>query len=94
MSFSGNHKLYSDGQLITALVADDRAAFAELYDRYWQMLYQLARQKLRGSEIAEEVVQELFVSLRTKRQTAVIREVAFLFVHRTSLLNNQLYRTR
>ena len=66
---------FSDDQLIAALVDGNREAFAELYDRYWSPLYRLAYQKLRSKEIAEELVQELFISIWTKRQQATIREL-------------------
>lgn len=81
---------YSDDQLIAALAADDHDAFAELYNRYWSVLYQLARQKLRDAEVAEELVQELFISLWTKRHTANIRELRpYLFTAlRFSIINH------
>lgn len=87
---SNSYELYSDDQLVVALAADDRTAFAELYNRYWYVLYQLACQKLRDKETAEELVQELFISLWTKRQTANIRDVRpYLFTAlRFSIINH------
>lgn len=87
---SNSYESYADGQLVTALATDDRAAFAELYNRYWHVLYQSACQKLRDKETAEELVQELFISLWTKRHTATIREVRpYLFTAlRFSIINH------
>lgn len=68
-----SYQSYADEQLVAALRNGDRAAYAEIYDRYWQVLYRLAYQKIRSKETAEELVQDLFVSLWTKRDGATIR---------------------
>lgn len=87
---SNGYEPYSDDQLVAALAADDRGAFTELYNRYWHVLYQLACQKLRDKEMAEELVQELFISLWTKRRTASIRDLKpYLFTAlRFSIINH------
>ena len=87
---SNTYKAYADDQLVAALVADDRDAFAELYNRYWHELYRSACRKLPDSETAEELVQELFISLWTKRRTAIIRELRpYLFTAlRFSIINH------
>lgn len=64
-----------DEVLVSALSGGDRDAFAEIYERYWGPLYRLAYQKMRSREIAEELVQNLFVSLWVKRGETVIREL-------------------
>lgn len=67
------YQSYADEQLVSTLRDGNWAAYAEIYDRYWQLLYRLAYQKIRSKETAEELVQELFISLWTKRQGATIR---------------------
>lgn len=47
---------------------DDRAAFAELYDRYWNTLIEMAGKRVGSLEAAEEVVQDIFVSLYIRRK--------------------------
>jgi RNA polymerase sigma-70 factor (family 1) len=65
----------SDEQLIEAMQRGDRQAFAELYDRYWDGLFRVAAQKLASLELAEELVQDLFISLWQRRETLVIAQV-------------------
>ncbi|MDJ0365712.1 RNA polymerase sigma-70 factor [Hymenobacter sp. H14-R3] len=58
---------WDDEALLQALGQDDRAAFAEVYERYWQRLFGLAYRKLKSRETAEELVQDLFAALWHKR---------------------------
>lgn len=81
---------YGDAQLVSALKGGDRDAFAEIYNRYWSLLYRLAYQKLRARETAEELVQDLFVSIWTKRDQTTIRELRpyLLTALRFSIINH------
>ena len=65
----------TDEQLVVAMQADDREAFAQLYERYWADLFRVATQKLASAELAEETVQDLFVSLWQRRHSLVIAQV-------------------
>ncbi|GAB3571856.1 sigma-70 family RNA polymerase sigma factor [Spirosoma luteolum] len=67
--------LTSDDLLLTALQAGNHDAFAAIYDRYWSALYRLAYQKVRSREGAEELVQELFVSLWANRHRTTIQQL-------------------
>jgi RNA polymerase sigma-70 factor (family 1) len=53
----------SDQEILTLIGHDDRAAFSELYNRYWQTMYQAAWNVLRDQESCMEVIQEVFVWL-------------------------------
>ncbi|GAB3989443.1 RNA polymerase sigma-70 factor [Spirosoma daeguense] len=92
MSFlpSTAYHQFADTQLISALEGGDRDAFAEIYSRYWSLLYRLAYQKLRSRETAEELVQDLFVSIWTKRNQTTIRELRpyLLTALRFSIINH------
>ncbi|OGX85451.1 hypothetical protein BEN48_14300 [Hymenobacter glacialis] len=69
-----------DADLVQALAQDNEKAFAEIYERYWQPLHQQAVRKLGRAEDAEEVVQDLFVTLWNNRGTARIQQLdAYLF---------------
>lgn len=59
---------YNEEQLIAFLRSGDHAAFTEIYNRYWEKLADAAFQRLRSREDAEEVVQEVFVSLYIRRE--------------------------
>ena len=63
---------WPDAALLQALLADDRAAFAELYERYWYRVFALAHRRLNSREVAEELVQDLFATLWLKRHQHAI----------------------
>jgi RNA polymerase sigma-70 factor (ECF subfamily) len=63
---------HTDKELIELLQQGDQSAFDSLYRRYWRKLYLLAYQKLRSRELAEELVQDLFISLWMKRENLQI----------------------
>lgn len=58
---------WDDAALVQALHHGDALAFAEIYERYWWPLLQLASRKLGSREAAEELVQDLFTALWHKR---------------------------
>lgn len=47
---------------------DDRVAFAELYDRYWKPLIDMAGRRSLSLEAAEEIVQDVFVDFFVRRK--------------------------
>jgi RNA polymerase sigma-70 factor (ECF subfamily) len=57
----------TDDQLLELMRKDDRAAFTELYNRYWDKLFTVAMHRLDDEQEAEEVVQEVFLSLWQRR---------------------------
>jgi RNA polymerase sigma-70 factor (family 1) len=71
----------SEDELMRLLRQDKLSAFRELYSRYWKKLFDEAYKRLRSKEQAEEVVQELFTNLWTKRQSIQISTTisAYLF---------------
>lgn len=62
----------SDDQLAQLLQTGNEMAYSVIYDRYWLRLYQSAFKVLQEKEAAEDVVQEVFVSLWTRRQVQTI----------------------
>jgi RNA polymerase sigma-70 factor (family 1) len=63
----------SDQEILTRIGDDDRAAFSELYNRYWQPLYQMAWNVLRDQESCMEVIQDVFVWLWDHRSALQIK---------------------
>lgn len=57
-----------DEQLFEFVQNDDQAAFAELYKRYWTFLLDMAYKSLQCRDKAEDIVQEIFVSLYQRRK--------------------------
>ncbi len=66
MSHKSQH---SESVSLQLLRQGDRQAFAELYDRYWEMLYRYVASVLRGRADAMDVVQDTFVALWQQRDT-------------------------
>ena len=60
---------YTDQQLLDLIRTDDRGAFTELYNRYWDKTYAVALHRLDDEHEAEEVVQEVFLSIWQRRAT-------------------------
>jgi RNA polymerase sigma-70 factor (family 1) len=70
------YDLLADHMLVRLLHADDEIAFKQIYKKYWRALFLNVLKKVRVSQIAEELVQNVFVSLWEKRQNLKIRELA------------------
>ncbi|RIV21580.1 RNA polymerase sigma-70 factor [Fibrisoma montanum] len=77
----------SDEILTGRLRHDDEQAFKTLYDRHWYDLYVIACRKLRDSELAQDLVQELFLTLWQKRETL---RVDSLKAYLTTSLRNRI----
>ena len=58
---------HTDQVLLELLVRNDRNAFTVLYRRYWQSLYEAAWKRLKNAQQAEDIVQEIFITLWTRR---------------------------
>lgn len=58
---------YTDQQLLDLIRTDDREAFTELYNRYWDKTFAVALHRLGDEHEAEEVVQEVFLSIWQRR---------------------------
>lgn len=79
----------SDSQLSDLLKSGDNDAYAEIYDRYWAILYRYSRRMLMNDEEAEDVVQDIFVMLWTKSSSLDIKVCLSAFLY-TSVRNRIL----
>jgi RNA polymerase sigma-70 factor (family 1) len=71
---------YSDAALLDAWRANEEDAFAEIYKRYCYPLFCLAYRKLNDREVAEELVQDLFENLWSRRADSQIQQLgSYLF---------------
>jgi RNA polymerase sigma-70 factor (ECF subfamily) len=61
-----------DQELLAAMREGDSAAFHALYSRYWQQVLHFAYQKTNDLMLAEDIVQDIFVSLWQRREELVI----------------------
>jgi RNA polymerase sigma-70 factor (ECF subfamily) len=57
-----------DVELVSDLQAGKAEALNEIFRRYWRQLYRSAFHKVRSHELAEEIVQELFMDLWDKKE--------------------------
>lgn len=63
----------SDVELLALMRDGDRAAFTEIYHRYWKKLLHFAVQKTGDFMEAENLVQDVFVALWNRRETIELR---------------------
>ncbi|ACU03340.1 MULTISPECIES: RNA polymerase sigma factor [Pedobacter] len=59
-------KSYTDQELLDCLKSGDQQAFAEIYNRYWKVMYFHALKMLGDEDDAKDLAQELFATLWTK----------------------------
>jgi len=60
---------YSDTELLHFLHLEDESAFTEIYNRYWQVLFNVAANKTNNLAEAEELVQDIFLDIWKRRLT-------------------------
>jgi RNA polymerase sigma-70 factor (ECF subfamily) len=87
------YKLLSDELLIKLLMVGDGGAFEEIYRRYFNRLLRTAQFKIQSKEVAEELLQDLFISIWEKRSTIVIDNLeAYLNTSLKYLIINHIRR--
>lgn len=65
-----------ENDLLTALRSGDEEAFSIIFKKYWYQLYTIAYSKVQSHEVAEEIVQELLVTLWEKRNVLLITNLS------------------
>jgi RNA polymerase sigma-70 factor (family 1) len=71
-----NEVVYTDSKLLDLIAHHDHSAFKGLYRRYWSQLYDAAFQRLKDHQQAEDIVQEIFVSLWKRREALQVDNLA------------------
>lgn len=70
----------NDSELLMRIKVHDNEAFEALYRKYWKNLFDFATIKTGDADAAEEIIQELFVTLWEKRETLQITNLqSYLF---------------
>src|SRR5690606_18512864 len=73
-------KVYNDAELLQQIRAGDKVAFRNVYERYWERLYRVARSKVGQVETAEEMIQDIFADVWERRESlSVINLERYLF---------------
>tara|TARA_R110002124_G_scaffold20459_1_gene80099 strand:+ start:266 stop:823 length:558 start_codon:yes stop_codon:yes gene_type:complete len=83
-----NVKDLNDNALLELLVEGKKYAFEEIYRRYWKKLFVIAFNQTGIKEEAEELVQEVFLSLWNRRTVVSIRNLG---MYLTISIKNQVY---
>lgn len=83
------YSAFTDQELTALLKRGERAAFNEIYQRYWDKLYYVAHKMLRSQEGAEEVVQDVFIMVWNKREQL---EIQTLRVYLAAMARYEVYR--
>jgi RNA polymerase sigma-70 factor (family 1) len=66
-------KLISEPELFSLFKGGNRAAFAEIYNRFYSLLYVHAFRRLNDNEVASDLTQDIFVELWEKRNDLILR---------------------
>ena len=66
----------TDQRALSSLQNSSWKAFEDIYDTYWSKLYLSAYSILRDKQACEDIIQDIFVQLWTKRDSAQIDSLA------------------
>jgi RNA polymerase sigma-70 factor (family 1) len=78
------HGSYTDEQLIASLRNGDAGAFTEIYERYWDKLLAYTMRAIRRQPDAEDIVQELFVSIWRRRHELDIERALSTYLYNSA----------
>lgn len=83
-------ELYNERELLFSIAKSDEAAFEKLFRRYRDRIYSVAFKLTYSTTIAEEIVQDIFMKVWTKRADLIHIEnfQAYLFV----ITRNNVYK--
>ena len=74
------YNVFTEKELISLLQQDNEAAFNEIYNRYWQKLYNHCYNRLKDQHLCADVIQDVFVDLWAKRSVRNIDNLgAYLY---------------
>lgn len=68
-------------ELLSKIKNGDKLAFGEFFDRYWDGLYSVAWARVNDSEVAKDIIQELFISIWNRRQSLFIQSSVDAYLH-------------
>lgn len=67
--------------LISRIKNDDELAFNQLFEFYWEKLYSLAWARVNDADVAQDIVQELFIKLWQRRKSLDIKGSLSAYLH-------------
>lgn len=81
--------MHNEGELLKLVAAGDEHAYRELFHRHWNNVYSVALVLTKSVELAEDMVQDIFLKIWQKREhfTEVERFEDYLFI----MARNHIY---
>jgi RNA polymerase sigma-70 factor (family 1) len=70
-----SYNLLSDTELTELLRSGDEQVFTEIYNRYWKKLLAIANNLTKDKPAAQEIVQEVFISLWNRKDIIYIQSL-------------------
>ncbi|WP_315816157.1 sigma-70 family RNA polymerase sigma factor [Paraflavitalea speifideaquila] len=58
---------YNDQELLAQMTNNNHKAFEELWNRYWELAYNVAYKRLKDEDQCQDMVQELFIDIWDRR---------------------------
>jgi RNA polymerase sigma-70 factor (family 1) len=90
-----NSSILTDEALFSLIGSGDENAFSQLYQRHWETCFMTAFRILGKEDLAEDIVQELFIKLWEKRtELSVTAPLAYLRKASRNLALNSLRHLR
>src|SRR5690606_27930784 len=80
-----DHSKDTDDTLLKLLRNGDQGAFRALYERHWHALWNYANNAMADPDDAEDIVQELFLTLWEKREVLRINTSLKAYLYRATL---------
>lgn len=74
-------ELHIDSELLNGIKNDDSSSFEELFNRHWQELYQKAYRRLRDQSESEDMVQDIFANIWSRRHSIEIHSTFKGYLH-------------
>ena len=84
----------SDAELAGLLKAGDQLAFAQIYERYWRIIYGHVYKMLLDEEEAKDVIQEVFSEIWIKREQQYSNLAGYLYVSARHKVINLIRRNK
>ncbi len=70
-----HYTYHTDNALLELLRQGNEEAFTEIYHRYWERVYAISYHFFKERQVAEDLVQQLFLSIWSRREVLEVRSL-------------------
>jgi RNA polymerase sigma-70 factor (family 1) len=74
----------TDKELLKYIAQNDHLAFEQLFNRYWTSLFDTAYNVLKSKDLAEDIVQEVFVNIWQRRSSLKVEKEFAGYIHQSA----------